>query len=181
MISIPGYVPGRWSIDPLHSDVSFTVRHMVVGKVRGRFRRFSGEVVTAPDPLGSTVTARVDMTSVDTNQEQRDAHLRSAEFFDVDAHPEMTYRSTGLRRDGTGFVLDGELTLKGVTRPVPLSLEFNGFEPNGPAGAVAGFSASGTLNRRDFGVDFHALLEGGGVVVGDEIAVTLDIEAVRQG
>lgn len=179
-ISIPGYVVGTWEIDPMHSDVSFTVRHMMVSKVRGRFGRFAGEFVTAPDPMDSTVTATIDVSSVDTNQEQRDNHVRSADFFDVDAHPTMTYRSTGIRQDGEELVLDGELTLKGVTRHVPLDLQVSGFGPHAAGGTVAGFSASGKINRRDFGVNFNAVMDGGGVVVGDEITISLEIEAIRQ-
>lgn len=179
-VSIPGYIAGTWAIDPMHSDVSFSVRHMMVSKVRGRFGRFSGEIVTAPDPLGSTVTATIDMSSIETNQEQRDGHVRSADFFDVDAHPTMDYRSTGIRQDGEGFVLDGELTLKGVTRQLPLRLDVNGFGPDASGGTVAGFSAAGTLSRSDFGISFNAVMDGGGVVVGDEIAIALELEAVLQ-
>ena len=106
-VEIPGYVTGTWTIDPVHSDVSFTVRHMMVSKVRGRFRSFAGHLVTAPDPLASSVTATIDLASIDTNNEQRDAHVRSADFLDVERHPTMTYRFTGIRRDGPEFVVDG--------------------------------------------------------------------------
>ena len=113
---IPGYVAGTWTIDPVHSEVGFSVRHMMVSKVRGKFTTFSGELVTGEDPLASSVTAEIDLTSIDTGNEQRDDHIRSADFFDVETYPTMTYRSTGIRQDGDDFVLDGELTLKGVTR-----------------------------------------------------------------
>src|SRR5262250_3833158 len=124
---VPGYVAGTWSIDPVHSEVGFTVRHMMVSKVRGKFRTFSGRLVTGDDPLGSSVIAEIDLASIDTGSEQRDAHIRSADFFEVETYPTMTYRSTGVRRDGSDHILDGELTLKGVTREVPLALELNGF------------------------------------------------------
>lgn len=177
-VQIPGYVEGSWTIDPAHSNVEFSVRHMMVSKVRGHFSRFSGSVVTAPDPLASSVTAEVDLTSIDTGNEQRDGHVRSADFFDAEENRTMTYRSTGVRRDGDDFVLDGELTLKGVTRPVPLKLELNGFGPDAWGGTRAGFSATGEINRRDFGVNWNAAVEGGGVVVADKVSIQLEIEAV---
>jgi len=177
---IPGYVVRRWTIDPVHSELSFTVRHLMVSKVRGRFGRFSGEIVTAPDPADSTATATVDLASIDTNNEQRDNHVRSADFFSVETYPTMTYGSTGLHRDGGELVLDGEVTLKGVTRSVPLKIEVNGFGPDASGGVVSGFSATGELDRRDFGVNFTAGMEDGGVVVGDKITLALEIEAVLQ-
>ena len=176
--TIPGYLVGTWTIDPAHSDVSFSVKHMMVSKVRGRFSAFEGELVTAEDPLQSSVTATIDMASIDTNQAQRDAHIRSADFFEVETHPTMTYRSTGIRPDGEDFLVDGELTLKGVTKPVTLTLELGGFGPDAFGGTRAGFSASTTINRRDFGVDISMPMDGGGVVVGDKITINLDIQAV---
>jgi polyisoprenoid-binding protein YceI len=176
--TIPDYVAGVWAIDPVHSEVSFTVRHLMVTKVRGRFTRFSGEIVTAPDPLESSVSATIDVASVDTNHDQRDSHLRSADFFDVETYPTMTYRSTGVRPDRNAFMVEGELTLKGVTRRVQLQLSLNGIAPYMEGGTVAGFSAAGNVNRRDFDVNFHAVLDGGGVVVGDEVTLNLEIEAV---
>jgi len=137
LTGVPGYVAGTWSIDPVHSEVGFTVRHMMVSKVRGKFRTFSGQLVTGDDPLGSSVIAEIDLSSIDTGNEQRDAHIRSADFFEVETYPTMTYRSTGVRRHGDGHVLDGELTLKGVTREVPLVLELNGFGPDPYGGTRA--------------------------------------------
>ena len=177
-VQIPGYVEGSWTIDPAHSNVEFSVRHMMVSKVRGKFRTFSGEIVTGADPLGSSVTAEIDLSSIDTGSEQRDGHLRSPDFFDTDNHPRMTYRSTGLRADGDNYVLDGELTLKGVTRSVPLKLELNGFGPDPYGGTRAGFTAIGQINRADFGVTYNAAIEGGGVVVADKVGLHLEIEAV---
>ena len=115
-IQIPGYVVGTWDIDPLHTEVGFSVRHLMVSKVRGRFTRFEGSFVTAPDPLDSSASATIDMTSIDTNNPTRDDDLRSKNFFEVDQYPQMIYRSTGLRLDGEQFILDGELTAHGVTR-----------------------------------------------------------------
>jgi polyisoprenoid-binding protein YceI len=177
-IAIPGYVAGTWTIDPVHSDVSFTVRHMVVSKVRGHFDRFSGEIVTAENPLESRVTAEIELASINTGNEQRDAHIRSADFFEVETYPTMTYRSTGIRPDGDDLVVDGELTLKGVTRQVPLRLELGGFGPDAYGGTRVGFSATGEINRRDFAVNFNAALETGGAVVSDKVTIHLEIEAV---
>lgn len=176
--SIPGYLAGTWDVDPVHSDVSFTVRHMMVSKVRGRFASFSGEIVTGEDVTDSSVAASIDPASVDTGNAQRDADLRSADFFDVENHPLWTFRSTGVRVDGDGLVVDGELTIKGVARSVPLALEVNGIGPDVSGGTRAGFSATTTIDRSDFGVDIKLPLDGGGVVVGDKVQVSLEIEAV---
>ena len=178
---LPGYVAGRWALDPTHSSVDFSVRHLMVSKVRGHFAGFDAELVTAPDPLDSTISATVDLSSIDTGNADRDAHIRSADFFNVDQHPTLTYRSTAIRRDGDGFVVDGELTLHGVTRSVPLALEVNGFQHASPFGDVrAGFSATAEINRKDFGIEFNMPLEGGGVVVGDKVQIALEIEAILQ-
>jgi len=175
---LPGYVVGTWDIDPVHSDVSFTVRHMMVSKVRGRLGAFSGEIVTAPEFTGSSVTATVDATSVDTGNTQRDGHIRTADFFEVETHPTWSFRSTAIRPDGDDYALDGELTIKGVTRPVTFSLEVNGFGPDAYGGTRAGFSAKTEISRKEFGVDIDMPMDGGGVVVGDKISVELEIEAV---
>jgi polyisoprenoid-binding protein YceI len=176
--AIPGYVAGTWTIDTVHSEVGFSVRHMMVSKVRGRFTKFAGELVTKENPLDSSVTAEIDLASIETGSEQRDGHLRSPDFFDTENHPQMTYRSTGLRGDGGDYVLDGELTLKGITRPVPLKLELNGFGPDPYGGTRAGFTATGQINRSDFGVTYNPAIEGGGVVVADKIELHLEVEAV---
>jgi polyisoprenoid-binding protein YceI len=182
LVETPGYLAGTWDIDPVHSDVAFVIRHVMVSKVRGHFTRFEGQIVTAADPLQSSVTVTIDLTSIDTSNEQRDDHIRSADFFEVETYPTMTYRSTGIRRDGADHVLDGELTLKGRTLPVPLKLEVNGFGPDPFAadpltGARAGFTASGEINRLDFDVSYNGPMPGGGVVLGDKVQVVLEIEA----
>ena len=176
--TLPGYLTGTWSIDPVHSEVGFSVRHMMVSKVRGKFNVFSGDIVTGESPFDSSVTATIDLSSIDTGNPDRDAHIRSADFFDVDTHKTMTYRSTGVRSDDDGYVLDGELTLKGVTRPISLRLELGGFGQDPYGGTRAGFTATGEIKRSDFGVDFNAVLETGGVVVADKVAIALEIEAV---
>src|SRR3954469_7949131 len=177
-VQIPGYVAGTWDIDAAHSTVGFSVRHMMVSKVRGYFREFAGEIVTAADPAQSSVTATIDLGSIDTRQEQRDAHIRSADFFDVETHPQMTFRSTGVRADGADGVVDGELTLKGNPKPVSLALELNGFGPDAYGGTRAGFSARTEISRSAFGVDIQMPMDGGGVVVADKIVVELEIQGV---
>ena len=177
-VQIPGYVAGTWDIDAAHSTVGFSVRHMMVSKVRGYFTQFSGEIVTAEDPAQSTVTASIDMDSIDTRQEQRDAHIKSADFFDVGNHTVMTFRSTEVRTDGADWTVVGDLTIKGITKPVTLQLELNGFGPDAYGGTRAGFSAKTEISRKEFGVDIDMPMDGGGVVVGDKISVELEIEAV---
>jgi polyisoprenoid-binding protein YceI len=180
-IQIPGYVVGTWDIDPVHSTVGFSVRHMMVSKVRGYFREFTGEIVTAADPAESSVTATIDMNSIDTRQEQRDAHIRSADFFDVGNHGQMTFRSTGVRAEGEDWFVEGDLTLKGNTKPVTLALELNGFGPDAYGGTRAGFSGKTEISRKAFGVDIDMPMDGGGAVVGDKISIELEIEAVLRG
>jgi polyisoprenoid-binding protein YceI len=177
--SIPGYEAATWTIDPVHSEVGFSVRHMMVSKVRGRFTAFTGQFVTAEDPAGSAVTAEIDLASINTGNEQRDAHIKSADFFEVETYPTMTYKSTGIRVEDGEYVLDGDLTLKGVTKSVPLHLELNGFGPDPFGGYRAGFTATGELNRRDFNVNFSAPMANGGAVVADKITLHLEIEAVK--
>jgi len=176
--TIPGYVAGTWTIDPVHSEVGFTVRHMMVSKVRGKFNEFSGELVTTDNPLESRVSASIDLPSIDTGNPDRDNHIRSADFFETDTFKTMTFHSTGVRVDGDDYVLDGELTLKGITKPVSLQLELGGFGPDAFGGIRAGFSATGEIKRSDFGVDFNAVLETGGLVVSDKVTISLEIEAI---
>jgi polyisoprenoid-binding protein YceI len=173
-----GLVAGTWDIDPVHSDVSFTVRHMMVSKVRGRFGSFSGSIVTDPDVTRSSVTASIELASIDTGNEQRDQHIRSADFLDAAGHPNMTYRSTSVRPDGDGYLVEGELTLHGVTRSVPLAAELGGIGPDAWGGTRIGFSALATINRSDFGIDISMPLDGGGVVVSDRVQIQLEIEGV---
>ena len=177
-VEIPGYLAGTWTIDPVHTDVSFSVRHMMVSKVRGHFQTFEGEIVTAEDPLQSRATASIDLRSLDTNNSQRDDHIRSADFFEVDTYPTMTYRSTGIHRDRGDLFVDGELSLHGVTRNVTLEIEPNGFTKDPFGGTRTGFSVKGEINRKDFGIDIDLPMDGGGVVVGDKISIAIEVEAV---
>jgi len=175
---VRGLRAGNWTIDPSHSEVSFTVRHLMLSKVRGTFRTFRGQITVNDDLQASSVTAEIDMDSIDTRDQNRDNHLRTKDFFEVEKYPTMTYRSTGVRADGDDYVVDGELTLHGVTRPVSLALELGGVGPDSYGGTRAGFSASTAINRNDFGVDIKMPMDGGGVVVGDKITIHLEVEAV---
>ncbi|MBW8484097.1 YceI family protein [Actinomadura parmotrematis] len=184
VVEIPGYIAGTWVIDPVHSTVGFTVRHLMISKVRGRFGTVEGTIVTAPEVLDSGVTATVDLASIDTGNAQRDEHVRSADFLDVAKFPAMTYRSTGLRRNGDDFVLDGELTLREITRPVALDLELGGFGPDltrtDGGGARIGFTATGEIDRLEYGVGDAGALPGGGVGLGQKVQVILEIQAALQ-
>ncbi|GAB3879349.1 YceI family protein [Kibdelosporangium lantanae] len=175
-VTIPGYVTGTWTIDPVHSDVSFIVRHLGVSKVRGQFNVFSGEIVTAENPLDSKVTVTIDADSFHTRNESRDNHVRGEEFLHVEEHPQLTFTSTGVRQDGEEFLLDGDLTIRGVTKPVTLNLEVNGFGQSPMNGApVLGISASTEISRRDFEVHGGAA----GAMVSDKIQILLEVEATR--
>jgi polyisoprenoid-binding protein YceI len=170
---------GTWAIDPVHSSINFWVRHLMVSKVRGSFANFSGAIVIADDGTPS-VRAEIAVDSVNTGNAQRDAHLKSTDFFDVDKFPVATFTSGSVESNGDNYVLRGDLTIKGVTKPVALDLDFYGVNPGMGHGEVAGFEASVVLNRKDFGIDIDLPLETGGAVVGDKVTVTLEIEAVKQ-
>lgn len=170
---------GTWAIDPVHSSIAFSVRHLLVSKVRGQFKTFSGAVVVGEDGTPA-VTAEIAIDSVDTGNEQRDAHLKAADYFDAEQYPTATFASTGVRESGDEYVLDGVFTLKGIAKPVSLELEFNGTNPGMGHGEVAGFTASVVLNRKDFGIEVDMPLETGGAVVGDKVTITLEIEALKQ-
>ena len=170
---------GVWAIDQVHSSVNFSVRHLVVGKAHGRFDQFSGAITISEDGTPS-VRAEVDVTSIDTGNEQREAHIKAPDFFDAAKFPTATFVSTAVRADGDDYLLDGDFTLKGVTRPVTLALTFNGVSPGMGHGEVAGFDSSVVLSRKDFGVGGELLLDGGGAIVGDKVTITLAIEALKQ-
>ena len=152
----------------------------MVSKVRGRFDKFEGTITTAPDPLKSGVTATVDLGSVNTGNETRDNHIRSEDFFHTEKHPTMTFRSTGIRPDGGEFLLDGDLTLRGVTRPVTFRLEVNGFGPDPYGGTRAGFSATAEINRNEWNVSYNGPIPGAGtgMVLSDKVTINLEIEGI---
>jgi polyisoprenoid-binding protein YceI len=175
---LPGYRAGTWTVDPSHSELGFSVRHMMVSKVRGRFTRFTGSLTTGEDARDSSAEITAELASIDTGNEQRDTHLRSADFFDADKNPQMTFRSTDIRPADDRFLVDGDLTIRGVTRPVTFEVGFNGIGPDAFGGTRLGLSASTEINRRDWGVNWNAAIEGGGVVVGEKVQINVEIEAV---
>ncbi len=170
---------GTWTVDPSHSTVGFTVRHLMISKVRGRFGTFSGSLTVAGDPLQSSVEATVDLASVDTDDEGRDTHLRGTDFFDVEQHPEMKFVSTGVKEKGGHYALLGDLTIKGVTRHVEFDLDFEGVGRDPWGGTRAGFTARAEINRKDWGLEWNVALETGGVLVGEKVKIELEIEAVK--
>ncbi|WP_017571987.1 YceI family protein [Nocardiopsis halotolerans] len=171
---------GTWKIDAAHSVVGFSVRHMMVSKVRGRFETFDATLTVPEDPTQASVEATIDAGSINTDNGDRDNHIRSADFFHVEQHPQFTFRSTGIQAKGEDFVVTGDLTIKGNTRPVELTLEFNGSTID-PFGLTrAGFTASTQISRKEFGVDIEMPMDGGGVVVGDRITIDIDAEFTRQ-
>lgn len=179
-MSKPDIPAGTWTIDPSHSEVGFSVRHLMVSKVKGNFEKFEGTINIGEVSEESSVNVEIDLDSINTRDAQRDGHLRSADFFEVEKHPKMTFASTAVAGSGTDYTVTGDLTIKGVTKPVELDLEFNGVSPDPWGGTRAGFSAQTEINRRDYGIDLSMPLDGGGAVVGDRIKVLLEVEAILQ-
>ncbi len=174
-----GLAVGTWNVDPSHSNVGFSVRHLMVAKVRGRFGAFTGTITITDNLLDSSLQASIDTTSVNTNDEGRDAHLRGADFFDVETFPTMSFTSTSLTAKGDAYNLTGDLTIKGVTKPATFVLEFEGVSTDPWGNTKAGFSAETEINRKDWGLDFNVALDTGGVLVGEKVKIQLDIEAAR--
>lgn len=171
---------GTWTIDPMHTRLGFVARHAMVTKVRGAFEDVAGTIVIdAANPSGSSATVAVQLASINSGSPDRDAHLRSADFFDVEVNSEMTFASTTVKQDGDEFVMVGDLTVKGVTRPIELALEPTGVATD-PFGSVrAGFEGEAELSRKDFGLTWNVALEAGGVLVSDKIKIQLDVSAIK--
>lgn len=170
----------RWDVDPDHSIIEFRVAHMVVSKTAGKFMDYSG--VVEMDPEAKTfkaIEATIHTASVNTNQEKRDAHLRNADFLDVEKFPTMTYKMKSYKKQGDGYSAVGDLTLRGVTREITLVGNFNGVTKDPWGNMRAGFNAEGKLNRKDFGMVWNKTLDSGGLVVGDEVHIRLDIEVIK--
>ncbi|GAA1696673.1 YceI family protein [Microbacterium sediminicola] len=180
VLELPGYRAGTWVLDPSHSEVTFSVRHMMISKVRGNFGVKSATIVAGENPLDAQITASVDVASVDTKDEGRDGHLRSADFFDVENHPTMDFVSTGVRRVGDTLLVDGDLTIRGVSKPVTFEVEFGGFGSDPWGNYKAGATAKTVINREDFGLVWNAALESGGVLVGKDVTIELDLQGSIQ-
>ncbi|HOV02216.1 MAG TPA: YceI family protein [Dermatophilaceae bacterium] len=175
MTAFPGLTAGTWTVDPTHAEVGFVARHLMVAKVRGRFTEVSGTVEVGETLAETSVRAVASAASVSTNQADRDGHLRSADFFDVETYPELTFVSTSVSSDS----MTGDLTIKGVTRSVTFDLEFDGVQADPWGNTKAGFTATTAINRSDWGLTWNAAIEGGGVLVSDKIAITLEVELLK--
>ena len=171
---------GTWALDPTHTEIGFTVRHLM-SKVRGKFETFEGTVVTADDVTDSRVDVSVDLSSINTGTADRDNHLRSSDFFEVETHPTMTFASTGVVEKAPGeLVVQGDLTIKGVTKPLELAVEVLGEGGDPWGGTRIGVEATGLLSRKEFGIDFNIPVQGDKVMIGDKIAIAITAEAVLQ-
>jgi len=172
----------KWVVDPTHTNVEFSVKHMMIATVRGRFGKVEGVIEGDPSDLTSArFEATIDTQSIDTRQEDRDNHLRSADFFDVANHPNITFKSTKVEKVGDNeYKVTGDLTIRGVTRPVTLDTTFEGRGKDPWGGERIALSATGKINRKDFGLTWNAALETGGVLVSDEVKIELNVEAVLQ-
>jgi polyisoprenoid-binding protein YceI len=172
--------PGTYLLDKAHTTVSFVARHMMVSKVRGHFNEFEGKIVVGEDPTLSEVEVTIDVASIDTREPQRDAHLKSPDFFEAEKWPKMTFTSTRVHGGPGDWKVTGDLTIRDVTRPVTLDLEFLGASPDPWGGKRIGFTATTTIDRTDFGLSWNAAIETGGVVVGRDVKIEIDAEAVLQ-
>jgi len=170
---------GTWTIDPAHTTVGFSVRHLVAAKVRGSFRSFSGTITMGDAPTASSVTVSIDAASIDTGTEDRDNHLRSPDFLDVESHPTLEFSSTEVRAIGAGFEVDGDLAIRGTSRPVTLEMQYSGVMADPWGNEKAIFSATTRINREDFGLTWNAPLEAGGVLVGKHIDIEIEVQAAK--
>lgn len=178
----PAFAADIWVVDSVHTNVDFAVRHMMINNVKGNFGKFEGTLQYDPKNIEkTTVEGKIDTASINTENAKRDEHLRSPDFFDVAAHPTMTFKSTKVVKDGKkGYAIVGKLTIRGVTKEVKLPVEFSGPVKDPWGNERIGFSASTTLNRQDFGISWNQTLDRGGVVVGDEVKVSIEGEAIKQ-
>lgn len=172
----------KWVIDPMHSEVQFKVKHLVISTVSGFFKSFEGELITDGDDFeNAEVNFSLDINSIDTNQSQRDEHLKSAEFFDAEKYPKISFKSTSLTKtDDEEYELTGDLTIKDVTKPVKLNAEFGGSAADFYGNTKAGFEISGKINRKDFGLTWDGVTEAGSIVVGEDIKLLINIQFTKQ-
>lgn len=172
----------KWSVDPTHSEILFKVRHMMIANVKGEFRKFSGEIFSERDDFrNASISVNIDASSIFTNEENRDNHLKSPDFFDVAAWPEITFHGTSFKKtSGAHYALEGTLTIKGVSKPITLDVDFGGVNKDPWGNEKAGFSLSGSINRKDFGLNWNAALETGGVLVSDEVKILAEVQLLKQ-
>ncbi len=173
--------PGTWAIDPTHTAVTFSARHLMAAKVRGSFKTFSGTIDIGDSPEASSVSVTIDAGSIDTGVEDRDGHLRSPDFLHIEDFPTLEFASTGIRTAGSGYEVDGDLTIRGVTNPVTLQLAYHGLVTDPWGNEKALFSATTKINREDWGLTWNAPLEAGGWLVGKNVDIELEVQAAPAG
>ncbi|MFD0762299.1 YceI family protein [Lutibacter aestuarii] len=170
----------KWAIDPTHSEITFKVKHLMISNVKGEFKTFEG-TIDGEDFTKSKISASIDASSISTNNDDRDTHLKSADFFEIESYPEITFVSKSIKKvDDDEFKLVGDLTIKGTTKEITLDTEFGGYMKDPYGNEKAGFSINGKLNRKDFGLNWNAALEAGGVMVGNEIKINAEVQFVKQ-
>lgn len=177
MTVIEGLKAGTWNIDPTHTEVGFVVRHMAISKVRGKFEQFAGSIEVGENIEDSKVNVAIEVASVNTNQEQRDGHLRTSDFFLAEEFPQITFVSKSIRVEGDEIIVLGDFTLRGVTKDVELKVEFGGVTIDGYGNTKAGFEAKTKINRKEFGVNWNAPTEAGGLTLGDDVTIVIDGQA----
>lgn len=172
----------KWSIDPLHSEVLFKIKHLVISTVTGSFTKFEGSVnTTGEDFENAQISLSIDVSSIHTGQEQRDAHLKNSDFFEIEKFPTIDFQSSSFIKTGEGmYILTGDLTMKGVTKEITLDVEYGGTEKDNWGNTKAGFEVSGVINRKEFGLTFNALTESGGLALGENIKIAANIQIARQ-
>lgn len=169
-----------WAIDPMHSEVQFKIKHLVISTVTGSFKKFEGSVITEGDDFNNAkVNFTMDVKSIDTNQSQRDEHLRSSDFFEAETFPEIKFQSTSFKKDGNDYKMIGDLTMKGVTKSVELKAEYGGSEKDSYGNLKHGFEVTGTINRKEFGMTYNALTEAGGLTLGEDIKLIANIQVTK--
>ncbi|WP_430786333.1 YceI family protein [Virgibacillus flavescens] len=175
-------VKTKWNVDAAHSSLEFVVKHMMISKAKGVFNEFEALIEADPENLeDATVEFTVDINSIDTRKKDRDDHLRSEDFFDVANHPKMTFVATDIKKkSGSNYDVSGDLTIKGITKPVTFEVDYEGSGKDPWGNEVAGFSGGTKISRKEFGLTWNAALETGGVMVGDEVKINIEIEAVKQ-
>ncbi|KAB1645094.1 YceI family protein [Gulosibacter chungangensis] len=180
MTVIEGISAGTWVIDPTHTEVGFVVRHMAISKVRGKFEQFEGSIVVGDNIEDAQVNVTIEVASVNTNQAQRDQHLRTSDFFLAEEFPQINFVSKSIRVEGEDIYVLGDFTLRGVTKDVELKVEFGGVTVDGYGNTKAGFEASTKINRKEFGVSWNAPTEAGGLTLGDDVTIVIDGQAALQ-
>jgi len=170
----------KWVLDPMHSEVQFKVKHLVISTVTGSFKKFEGTMETENDDFtGANINISLDVNSIDTNQDQRDGHLKGADFFDAEQYPSITFKSTSFEKDGDDYVLKGDLTIKGITKPVTLTAEHGGSATDFYGNTKAGFDVVGKINRKDFGLTWDGITEAGSVVVSEEVKLIFNVQFAK--